>query len=66
MAAGYSSASKVARTPTVLLADQTGIEQGEMGVIQGHALYLANLAAVAWFGIYDHTRDTKTTPTDRC
>lgn len=62
MAAGYSSASKVARTPTVLLADQTGIEQEEMAVIQGHALYLANLAAVAWFGIYDHTRDTKTTP----
>jgi hypothetical protein len=62
MTAGFSSASAIAGAPIALLVERTGIALAEMKLIQGEALYLANIAALHWFGIYDHTRDSKTTP----
>lgn len=62
MRAGFHSGSAIARTSTPELLARTGIPQAEMQRIQINALSAANEAALAWFGIYDMTRDRATTP----
>jgi hypothetical protein len=62
MVAGLTSGTAIARTPLGELAERTGMERGELRHIQRRAMAMANPAALAWFGVYDMTRDRKTTP----
>jgi len=62
MVAGYTSATTIARTATDELATRTRIAPTEVRLIQMQAISVANRAALAWFGIYDVTRDRVTTP----
>jgi hypothetical protein len=62
MIAGLTSGSAIARASVPELVARTGITTGEIQQIQLKALPIANLAALTWFGIYDATRDRKTSP----
>jgi hypothetical protein len=62
MVAQLYSGAEIARTSTAELVARTGIAEAEIQAIQGTALSVANVAALAWFGIYDLTRDQATTP----